>query len=133
MARYCIAAGALLTMLAVVAGALGAHALQPILNEQQRAWYDKAVFYQFIHSLGLIGIGCASTTLGPSRTLLASAVIMALGICAFSGTLYLLAVTSLRWVSVATPVGGVAHIIAWLLLGAAALRAPTNRKGTYPS
>ena len=120
-------------MLAVVAGALGAHALQPILNEQQRAWYEKAVFYQFIHSLGLIGIGCSSTTLGQSRTLIASAVIMALGICAFSGTLYLLAVTSLRWVSVVTPVGGVAHIIAWLLLGTAALRAPTNRKGTYPS
>ena len=131
MARYCIAAGALLTMLAVVAGALGAHALQAILDEQQRVWYEKAVFYQFIHSLGLIGIGCASTIIGPSRTLLASAVIMALGICAFSGTLYLLAVTSLSWVSVVTPVGGVAHIIAWLLFGAAALRAPAN--GTYPS
>ena len=80
MARYCIAAGALLAMLAVVAGALGAPALQRVMDEQQRAWYDRALFYHFIHSLGLIAIGCASSAIGPSRVLAASAVTMILGV-----------------------------------------------------
>lgn len=122
MARNCIAAGALLAMLAVVAGALGAHALEPLLDEQRRTWYDKAVFYHFIHSIGLIAIGCASPAIGPSRALLASAIAMALGILGFSGTLYLLALTPLRWMVSVTPIGGGAYILAWLLFAAAALR-----------
>ena len=116
-------------MLAVVAGAVGAHALQPYFDEQQRAWYEKALFYQFVHSLGLIAIGCASPTIGPSRLLVASALAMTLGIFAFSGTLYLLALSPLRWVSVVTPIGGVAQIIAWLLLGTAAIWAPARGEG----
>jgi uncharacterized membrane protein YgdD (TMEM256/DUF423 family) len=129
MARNCIAVGALLAMLAVVAGAFGAHGLEPVLNEQQRTWYDKALFYHFIHSLGLIGIGCSSLAIGPSRTLAASAVAMTLGVFGFSGSLYLLALTPVRWVSALAPIGGSAYIIAWLLLGIAALKASVREPG----
>jgi uncharacterized membrane protein YgdD (TMEM256/DUF423 family) len=61
--------------------------------------------------------------IGPSRVLTASAVTMVLGVLGFSGSLYLLALTPLRWVTSLAPIGGTAYIIAWLLLAIAALQA----------
>ncbi|MFM8411743.1 MAG: DUF423 domain-containing protein, partial [Alphaproteobacteria bacterium] len=51
-----------------------------------------------------------------------AAIAFAVGVAIFSGSLYLLTLTGLRWLGAVTPIGGVAFIVGWLLLARAALR-----------
>ncbi len=109
--RIAAAAG----LLAVVLGAFGAHGLKDLLAQNgTAAFWDKAVFYHFIHALMLF-------LLAERKVLPALAWWNFLaGIVIFSGSLYLLAVTNLRWLGAVTPVGGICFIIGWgrLLLSA---------------
>ena len=111
--------------LAVALGAFGAHGLRDRLNEYSTGIYEKAVFYHFVHALGLLAVailarlGHLSASAGSwSSWLLAG------GIVFFSGSLYLLAVTGQRWLGAVTPIGGVMFIAGWLVLawGLAAAR-----------
>jgi uncharacterized membrane protein YgdD (TMEM256/DUF423 family) len=110
--------GALLLGLAVMLGAFGAHALRGRLDAYSMSVYERAAFYHFIHALGLLivplfmraGVLAASVGTWVCALLLA-------GIVIFCGSLYLLAVTGNRSLGAITPVGGVAFIAAWLLLG----------------
>ena len=85
------------------------------------AVYQTGVQYHFYHALGLLIIGIAASHLPASASLKWSARLMLAGIVLFSGSLYLLAVTDIRWLGMITPLGGMAFIIAWLLLAKAAL------------
>jgi len=111
------AAGALLMAAAVILGAFGAHGLRGRLDEYSMAVYEKAVFYHFIHALGILIVSVLPRT-GTFTTTAASWVclLLALGIAIFSGSLYLLAVTGNRMLGAITPIGGVSMIAAWLLL-----------------
>jgi len=107
---------ALMGLLAVALGAFGTHGLKDILahNETAAIW-EKAVFYHFIHAVMLfILAGRAPLRAGPWFCFLA-------GILIFSGSLYVLAVTNLRWLGAITPLGGVAFLIGWACLAIAAL------------
>jgi uncharacterized membrane protein YgdD (TMEM256/DUF423 family) len=104
-----IAAG--LGFLAVALGAFGAHGLKDLLARNQTApIWEKAVFYHFIHAVMLF-ILATRTPLpsGPWFSFLA-------GIAIFSGSLYLLAVTNLRWFGAITPIGGISFLLGWLWL-----------------
>lgn len=102
--------GAVSGFLAVALGAFGAHALKPHLIETGTlsAW-ETAAQYHLIHSLAallpwsLAGKGRASMTF------------MA-GILLFSGSLYLLAFTGMKWLGPITPLGGIAFMLGWLLV-----------------
>ena len=122
-ARLFIALGALLCAGAVAAGAFGAHALKARLAPDLLAVYRTAVEYHFYHALGLVLVGCVAARLQDSALVVASGWTMLAGVALFSGSLYLLAGTGLRWLGAVTPVGGLAFIAAWILLAAAALRA----------
>jgi len=104
-----IAAG--LGLLAVALGAFGAHGLKDVLAQHGTAdIWDKAVFYHFIHAVMLFVL--AERKVLPVLTwgfFLA-------GILVFSGSLYLLAVTGLRWLGAVTPVGGLSFLAGWLAL-----------------
>src|ERR1700678_2773703 len=94
--------------LAVVLGAFGAHGLKHLLagNGTTGVW-ERAVFYHFIHAVMLF-------VLAERKTFPAVAWWSFLaGIVIFSGSLYLLAVTNLRWLGAITPVGGVSFLIGW--------------------
>jgi uncharacterized membrane protein YgdD (TMEM256/DUF423 family) len=110
-------AAALLLAAAVGLGAFGAHGLKGRLDAYAMGVYEKAVFYHFVHALGLLIV-----SLMPRLGLLDStpagwvAGLLAAGIVLFSGSLYLLAVTGVRLLGAITPVGGVAFIAGWLLL-----------------
>ena len=106
-----IRVAAALGVLAVALGAFGAHSLKPLLAENQTAAiWEKAVFYHFIHAVMLfILAGRAPLNLGPWLCFL-------LGIVIFSGSLYLLAVTNLRWLGAITPLGGISFIVGWVWL-----------------
>ncbi|HTL73445.1 MAG TPA: DUF423 domain-containing protein [bacterium] len=101
-----IAAG--LGFLAVALGAFGAHGLRDLLGQNgTTAIWEKAVFYHFIHAVMLF-------ILAERKTLPKLAWWSFLsGILIFSGSLYLLAVTNMRWLGAVTPVGGVGFLIGW--------------------
>lgn len=97
--------------LAVVLGAFGAHALKGILEQNQTSGiWEKAVFYHFVHTIMMFVIALYWPRFrGPWFAFLC-------GIVIFSGSLYLLALTNVRWLGAITPFGGGSFIIGWLWL-----------------
>jgi uncharacterized membrane protein YgdD (TMEM256/DUF423 family) len=114
------ATGSILMALGVMLGAFGAHALKDRLDAYSLDVYQKAVFYHFIHALGIL-IVARTSGLTQSATTTVCALLLA-GIVLFSGSLYLLAVTGTRALGAVTPFGGLAFIAAWLLLAYHLLR-----------
>ena len=112
--------------LAVMLGAFGAHALKPRLDEYAMGVYEKAVFYHFVHALGLLVVSLLPrlSAISPSWATWISALLL-VGIVVFSGSLYTLAITGVRTLGAITPLGGLAFIAAWFLLAVALLR-PTR-------
>jgi uncharacterized membrane protein YgdD (TMEM256/DUF423 family) len=106
------AIAALLLALAVMLGAFGAHGLKDRLDAYSMDVYQKAVFYHFIHAMGLLLVSLAPRTAG----LIWVHLLLLAGILIFSGSLYLLAVTGVRTLGAITPLGGLSFIAAWLLL-----------------
>jgi uncharacterized membrane protein YgdD (TMEM256/DUF423 family) len=111
------AVGAILLTLAVMLGAFGAHALRGYLDPYSMGIWEKAVFYHFIHALGLLmaGMMSAAGTISAKGASRVSALLFA-GILLFSGSLYALAISGQRYLGAVTPFGGIAFIAAWLWL-----------------
>ncbi len=111
------ATGAILLALSVILGAFGAHGLRDRLDAYSMSVYEKAVFYQFIHSLGILIVSVLPRTgtfsVNSAGTVCA---ILLAGIIIFSGSLYLLAVSGNRMLGAITPIGGVCFIAGWVML-----------------
>jgi uncharacterized membrane protein YgdD (TMEM256/DUF423 family) len=105
------AIGAALLGIAVMLGAFGAHALRDRLDAYSLGIWEKAVFYHFIHAIGLL-----VTPLLAPRAANTVGVLLVAGILLFSGSLYALALTGNRMLGAVTPLGGLAFIAAWLWL-----------------
>lgn len=111
------ALGAAALALAVAAGAFGAHGLRGRLDDYSMGIYERAVFYQFIHALGLLIVPLFSRLNVLSITAAARVCALLLaGIILFSGSLYVLALSGMRMLGAVTPFGGLAFIIAWAIL-----------------
>lgn len=111
-----IAAGAFNAFIAVAAGAFAAHALKNTLTPEHLNTFKTAANYQMYHALGLLIIGLLNKNEG-NRCSIVAAILMFTGIILFSGSLYLLAFTGLRWLGMITPFGGICLLIAWTTLG----------------
>lgn len=112
--------GAVLLALAVVIGAFGAHALRERLNAYANGIYERAVFYHFVHALGLLAVGIASRAGAASAVFASSAGWLLLtGIVIFCGSLYALALTGNRKLGALTPLGGLAFVAGWCTFAAA--------------
>ncbi|MBM3810085.1 MAG: DUF423 domain-containing protein [Acidimicrobiia bacterium] len=111
------AAGALLLALAVALGAFGAHGLKDRLDAYSTGIWEKAVFYHFIHALGLVVVPllARSGMIEPSQGGRVCLLLLA-GIVLFSGSLYVLALSGVPVLGAVTPFGGLSVIAAWLLL-----------------
>lgn len=121
-----IASGAVLAALAVGAGAFGAHGLRDYLAANvQTANFETAVRYQMYHALALVLVGLLAGRQS-SAALAVSGICFLLGTLIFSGLLYALVFTGLRWLGAIVPIGGTLLIVGWLALAAAAVRQPTN-------
>lgn len=116
MTRFLLCSGAISAALSVALGAFAAHGLKSRLPADMLAVFQTGVQYQFYHSLGLIVVGLIATTLKPGALLTAAGLLMLAGILLFSGSLYALTTTGIRSLGMITPFGGVAFILAWLLL-----------------
>jgi uncharacterized membrane protein YgdD (TMEM256/DUF423 family) len=108
--------GGLNALLAVVLGAFGAHGLKPRLSSEMLTVYHTGVDYHMWHALGLVLVGLLGAHYTGSALLAWAGWLMLAGILLFSGSLYLLSVTGIRWLGAITPFGGLAFIIAWALL-----------------
>lgn len=117
--RTLVIVAALLMMVAVAAGAYGAHGLQQHAPADLIPIWNTAVQYHLIHGLGLLGLALAMPRIG-GRLLQWAAALMLLGLLLFSGSLYLLVLSGTRILGAITPLGGVALIISWALLAVAA-------------
>jgi len=115
-------------MLSVILGAFGAHALEPLLSAKQFSTYETAVYYQTTHSLALFMVSLLQLSY-PSRWITVSGWMMIGGIVLFSGSLYLLVATGITALGMITPVGGVALILAWLLLAFSTLKLKPRSDG----
>jgi uncharacterized membrane protein YgdD (TMEM256/DUF423 family) len=113
--------GSLTALLAVAAGAFGAHGLKARLSADMLTTFEIAVRYHFYHALALFVVAWAYTRWPSSTTTIAGWLFVA-GILIFSGSLYTLALTGLRWLGAITPFGGLAFLAGWLCLAWAAWR-----------
>jgi uncharacterized membrane protein YgdD (TMEM256/DUF423 family) len=113
---------ALLGGLGVALGAFGAHALSARLTPALLATFETGVRYHFYHALALIGVVVAIGRWPQSNLPVIAGWLFVAGIVVFSGSLYLLALTGVRWLGAITPIGGVAFIAGWLCLAVAAWR-----------
>jgi uncharacterized membrane protein YgdD (TMEM256/DUF423 family) len=96
-------------------GAFGAHALKNRIAPDLLAVYKTGVEYHFYHALGVLLIGILSFHI-QSANLNWAAVFLTVGIFLFSGSLYALAITGIKWFGAITPVGGVGFILGWIML-----------------
>lgn len=118
MKQYLLIA-ALSGFFAVALGAFGAHGLKQKLSADMLAVYQTGVQYHFYHTFALFGVALLMLQLPQSVALRWSALLFVMGIAVFSGSLYVLAITGVRWLGAIAPLGGVAFLAAWILLAVA--------------
>ena len=116
MAKLFIFLAAVNGFLAVSLGAFAAHGLSNRLSEQLLGTFQTGVQYHMYHALALIGVGILSVHYPASTLLRAGGYLFLAGILIFSGSLYVLAVSGIRWLGAITPIGGVAFLAGWVAL-----------------
>ena len=119
--RVFFALGALSALLAVAAGAFGAHALRERLSPDMLAVFETGARYQMYHALALLAVAWAVDR-WPGSAAVAAGWLFVAGTLVFCGSLYLLTLTGQRWLGAITPLGGLAFIAGWAALAWAALR-----------
>jgi len=119
--KIIMALGAVFAMTGVMLGAFAAHGLKQSVSPELLGVFQTGVQYQLYHALALLIISLFWQVM-PSGYLKASASLMSVGIVLFSGSLYLLALTGMKWLGPITPIGGMCFIFGWLCLLIAGFR-----------
>lgn len=113
--------GAALMFVAVGLGAFGAHGLRQRLSPEMLAIFETGVRYHVYHALALFAVAWVGDK-NPASLAGAAGLAFTIGIVVFSGSLYVLSMTGIRWLGAITPIGGVAFLVGWVLLFLAAAR-----------
>ena len=121
MDRVFFAIGALSAFISVAAGAFGAHGLRPRLDPEYLTVFETAARYQMYHALALLAVAWA-TARWPGSLVQAAGWLFVGGTLLFSGSLYTLALSGVRWLGAVTPLGGAAFLAGWLCLAVAAVK-----------
>ena len=121
MERLFFILGSLSGGLAVALGAFGAHALKDRLTPDLLQTFETGVRYHMYHALALLAVAWAISR-WPESSAGTAGWAFIIGIVVFSGSLYILSFTGMRWLGAITPIGGVAFLLGWLLLAWAAWR-----------
>lgn len=112
MQRTFLVLGLLFGLIGVAAGAFGAHALRESLGPDRLATFETGVRYQMYHALALVGIGLAAAR-WPAAGWSGPGALLVAGIVLFSGSLYALSLTGVRWLGAVTPIGGACFLAGW--------------------
>ena len=118
-ARFLLAAGAIVMALAVAGGAMSAHAAKGAAHPEASRLLQTAVLYALVHGLGLVILGALARP-AASPWLLASGVLLVVGVVLFCGSLSYLAMSG-RSLGPVAPLGGIAFIAGWVTLAGYAL------------
>jgi len=116
ISKQAISLAAINGFLVVALGAFGAHGLEEKISVEMLAVFNTGVQYHMFHVAGLVAVALLGLVRSQSRRLVYSNWFFLAGIILFSGSLYLLALTSFTRLGMITPVGGVAFLVAWVLL-----------------
>jgi uncharacterized membrane protein YgdD (TMEM256/DUF423 family) len=115
MERLFFLVGSISALIAVVLGAFGAHGLKGRLTTEMLNAFEVGVRYQMYHALALLAVAWALSRWPRAEVTVAGWLFVA-GTIIFSGSLYLLSLTGVRWIGAITPIGGVAFLLGWLSL-----------------
>jgi len=121
MSKFWLVAAGVSGLLSVTLGAFGVHSLKHLLDEYGRSIYEKAVIYQMFHTVGLFVVGLLQLH-SERKSLSMAGWGFFTGILLFSGSLYLLAITGMKWLGAITPIGGIAFLFGWAWLVFAILK-----------
>ena len=114
MTKIFIAIAAILGALSVAGGAFASHALKEQISERSLEIFETGAKYQMYHALALLLVALLLTRLEVvPRTLVTSGISFIVGVVLFSGSLYALSLTGIKWLGAITPLGGVAFLIGW--------------------
>lgn len=114
--------GCLFGLMAVAAGAFGAHALRARLTPDLLTVWETAARYQMYHALALLAVAMAAGR-WPGGGWSGAGWMFVAGTVVFSGSLYVLALSGVRWLGAITPIGGVCFLVGWVMLALAARNA----------
>ena len=120
MDRTFAALGAVSALVAVAAGAFGAHALRARLAPELLAAFETGARYQMYHALALLLVAWAVTR-WPVSPVRAAGWLFVAGTVLFSGSLYALALSGERWLGAITPAGGLLLLVGWAALAVSAI------------
>lgn len=121
MDRLFFIVGAFFAFAGVAAGAFGAHSLKSRINPEMLLVFEVGVRYQMYHAFALIAAAWVQAR-WPSALATSGAWFFVAGILLFSGSLYLMSLSGLRWLGAITPLGGVAFLVGWVCLALAVWR-----------
>ena len=121
MEKFFFVCGAVSAFIGVAAGAFGAHGLKQRLDADMMAVFEVGVRYQMYHAFALIATAWAISRWSGSLANSAGYLFI-LGTVLFSGSLYLLSLTGIRWLGAITPLGGLAWLAAWVCLAWSVLK-----------
>lgn len=113
MIKLFLMAGSIFCMLSVMLGAFAAHGLKSRLSEYSLGVFKTAAEYQMVHGLALIAVAILIKW-GINLSWVGGFFIT--GTLLFSGSLYLLALTGMKWLGPITPLGGLCFIIGWIVI-----------------
>jgi uncharacterized membrane protein YgdD (TMEM256/DUF423 family) len=118
--RTYLTLGGILGFLAVAIGAFGAHALKTTLEANQTtAIFQTGVQYHITHALALLLIALLIGQFPNAKLLRTAGWLFVAGIVIFSGSLYALALTNIRFLGAITPIGGLCFLVGWIMVTAA--------------
>ena len=115
MVKFWLISASAFGFLSVALGAFGAHTLKNVLDHYGKSIYEKAVLYQMFHTIALFVVGILQHLVKDTSFSIAGWGFL-IGILLFSGSLYLLATTGIKWLGAITPFGGVAFLFGWFWL-----------------
>lgn len=119
MHKFFLIAGAIAMALAVAFGAFGAHGLKNRLSQEMLTIFETGIQYHFYHAIGLLIVGLIAHYLPDSPMLEWAGWLMIFGILIFSGSLYILSISGIRWLGAITPIGGLCFIASWIFIALA--------------
>jgi uncharacterized membrane protein YgdD (TMEM256/DUF423 family) len=122
MERIFFVLGALSAFIGVAAGAFGAHGLKGRISVEMLSIFEVGVRYQMYHAFALIAAAWVQSK-WPSSLVKSGGWLFVIGTVLFSGSLYLLSVSGMRWIGAITPLGGLAFLAGWVCLAWAVWRA----------
>ena len=125
MTRAFLTIASLLGAVGVALGAFGAHGLRNRVDGRMLEVWETAVRYHLVHALALLAVAWMASR-WPSPSLSLAGWLLVVGVAVFSGSLYLMALTGVRWLGAVTPIGGLCFLIGWIAVGLIGARRPSS-------